>query len=362
MAGAVNGPRIVFAGAGHAALIALSLLQKRPLSAPITVISSGAEAIYSGMVPGWIEGLYPDRSMAIPLAPLMARWGVDFVHGLIEGADDGSVHLTGGARVPFDHLVINTGARSALPAPLMGGHLLAARPISGLIDGLAPHLTNGKAFVIVGSGVAGIEVAFSLKARLPSASVSLVERQDAVLASFPERFRQRVLRRLGERGVELFSGVGVAQVDATAVHLTAGTTLESGCTLAFTGPAAPAWLSATPFKTTADGFVATDGHLRSLSHPNVLAVGDSATDTVDPRPKSGVFSVRQGPLLAEAVTALATGAPLKPVSLQKRALVLLSTGGRSAIAERNGLVLEGKMVWRLKDYLDRAFVTRFRTH
>ncbi|MEM8854269.1 MAG: FAD-dependent oxidoreductase [Pseudomonadota bacterium] len=357
----MDGPRIVFAGAGHAALIALSLLQERPITAPITVISSGPEAIYSGMVPGWIEGLYPDRSMAIPLAPLMAHWGVDFVEGIIEGADDNAVHLAGGQRVGFDHLVINTGARSALPATLRHRPLLAARPISGFIEGLAPHLMDGRAFVIVGSGVAGLEVAFALKARRPAASVSLVERHSKVLATFPERFRQRVLLRLRDKGIHLLEGVRVAAVDEDAVHLDDGTRIESGCTLAFTGAAAPVWLTATPFATTDDGFIATDGHLRSVSHPNVLAVGDSATDMVDPRPKSGVFSVRQGPLLADALTALVAGTPIKPVALQKRALVLLSTGGKSAIGERNGLVVEGKLVWRLKDHLDRAFVTRFRT-
>ena len=100
--------------------------------------------------------------------------------------------------------------------------------------------------------------------------------------------------------------------------------------------------------------------MRSTSHPHVLAVGDSATREADPRPKAGVFSVRAGPPLAEAIRRRAAGLPLAPVTLQRNALVLLSTGGRSAIGTRNGLTVEGRLVWRLKDHLDQAFMAQLK--
>jgi hypothetical protein len=46
------------------------------------------------------------------------------------------------------------------------------------------------------------------------------------------------------------------------------------------------------------------------------------------------------------------------VQLQRRGLVLLSTGGRRAIGVRNGIVVEGRWVWRLKDRFDRGFIER----
>ncbi len=49
-----------------------------------------------------------------------------------------------------------------------------------------------------------------------------------------------------------------------------------------------------------EGFIAIDEFLRCQGGPHdVFAVGDVASSAVDPRPKAGVFAVRQGPVLAE---------------------------------------------------------------
>ncbi len=49
----------------------------------------------------------------------------------------------------------------------------------------------------------------------------------------------------------------------------------------------------------AAGFVLVDPDLRVVDGPgNVFAVGDVAASASDPRPKAGVFAVRQGPVLA----------------------------------------------------------------
>ncbi len=349
--------RVVFAGAGHASLIALDHLASMAPAAEIMLVSDGPSTHYSGMVPGWIEGIYPDGAMSIPLAPFAAARNVRFVDARIEGADAGTLFTSAGA-LAFDHLVLNLGAvawrNDALDTPLV----TPAKPFDALIAGLRAH-PAARAFAVVGAGPAGLETAFALRARHPAAAITVVERADEILPAFPRRFARRVLARLEEAEIDLAFGA-VAAVLPDGVTLADGRWIASQCTLAFTGAAPPPVLCHMPFARGADGFLAVDGRMRSISHPHVLAVGDVATAADDPRPKAGVFSVRSGKPLAKAVAALLGGAEPPPLKLQKRGLVLLSTGNRRAIGVRNGIVAEGRWVWRLKDRFDRAFVDRFR--
>jgi selenide,water dikinase len=123
-----------------------------------------------------------------------------------------------------------------------------------------------------------------------------------------------------------------------------------------TGPVALRWLARSGLQTDGHGFVLVDPTLRSVSHPEVFAVGDCATVEGAPHPKSGLYSVRHGEVLAVNLRNLLEGKALRPYRPQKRALVLLSCGGRYAIASRGGWTAEGWWVWRWKDGIDRRWV------
>lgn len=111
-----------------------------------------------------------------------------------------------------------------------------------------------------------------------------------------------------------------------------------------------------------DGFLAIDANLRSAGGPpDVFAAGDVATSVTHPRPKAGVFAVRQGPLLAANLRRHLCGQPLRRFRPQARWLSLISTGSRSAIATRAWLAISGAWLWRWKDRIDRAFMARFST-
>jgi selenide, water dikinase len=54
-----------------------------------------------------------------------------------------------------------------------------------------------------------------------------------------------------------------------------------------------------------------------------------------------------------------TGRSLRKFRPQREALYLVSTGERSAVGTRNGLVFAGRWVWRWKDWIDRRFMRKF---
>jgi selenide,water dikinase len=105
--------------------------------------------------------------------------------------------------------------------------------------------------------------------------------------------------------------------------------------------------------------VRVNNRLQSMSHPFVFAAGDIAAIAGQPRPKAGVYAVRQGMPLARNLRRFALGESLLPYSPQTKALALLYTGNEQAIATRGQWAAQGHWAWRWKDWIDKRFVAKY---
>lgn len=99
--------------------------------------------------------------------------------------------------------------------------------------------------------------------------------------------------------------------------------------------------------------------LESVSHAGVFAAGDVAMVLAHPRPKAGVFAVRQGLPLAHNLRSALLAEPLQPYTPQRSFLGLISTGDGGCIASRGGLALEARWLWALKDWIDRFWLAGY---
>ena len=188
--------------------------------------------------------------------------------------------------------------------------------------------------------------------------VQLVTGDMAILPGHNVRVRALAHAALRRHGVQLVAAVA-ERVESHTIVLDSGESLASDHTLLMTGAAAEPWLRQTGLATDDNGFVAINEYLQSRSHDFVFAAGDAATMMHSVRPKSGVYAVRAGPPLAANLLATLSGTPLKPYRPQRRALYLLSTGARHAIASWGPFAFDGDWVWRWKDRIDRGYIAKF---
>lgn len=316
--------RLVLAGGGHAHAIALRAFAARRPEGDISVVSPQAEVLYSGMLPGVAAGHYRPEECTIDFARLAHAAGASFIADTVRGlgAASRTLRLASGNSLSYDLLSLNVGSAVAAPPGA-----LTVKPFGAFLDAVrhAPHVA------VVGAGAAGLEIAMALRYR--GAEVTLSTDRFA----FDGRVARRIRAALERSGVELKIGAPGEGVQVWAA-----------------GARAYPWLKESSLSTDAAGFVLVDRCLRSVSHPEVFAAGDCASLRDAPHPRSGVFSVRHGPVLAEN---LAGGS--REYAPQRRQLALLTCGARYAIASWGPFSAEGAWAWRWKDSIDRRWIAGF---
>ncbi len=219
---------------------------------------------------------------------------------------------------------------------------------------------------MVGGGAAGVEVLLAMQHRLrglaPAADIAfhLLGDADTILTGHNARVRAIFTRVLEQRGVTVHLGSAVERVERGRLRLAGGGILEADAIIWATGASAPSWPTLSGLAVDDRGFIRVDERLQSTSHPCVFAAGDIASVDGNPRPKNGVYAVRAGPPLAANLRRALTGQALEAWTPQQRALALISTGDRYAVASRGGLALEGSWVWGWKNGIDRRFMRRYR--
>lgn len=373
---------VVLVGAGHAHVEVLRAFGRTPVPGlRLTLITREVDTPYSGMLPGHIAGHYTAAEMLIDTRPLArfanARLVQDDVTGLdLEGR---RVLCRGGPPVPYDILSINIGSRPNTTAvPGAAEHALPVKPMDGFLprfDALRTRVLAGRShrILLVGAGPGGVELLLAAEHRLrrdlgaaggdpASLTFTLVAAGAEILPGLPAALRTRFRAILAARGIAVETGARVVAVDAAGVTLAGEPPrrLPADEVLWTTQAASAAWLAETGLLLDPQGFVRVDAMLRATGREDVFAAGDTIAFDPAPIPRSGVYAVRAGAVLAANIRAQATGGQLRPFRPQRHALYLLATGPREAIGTRNGLVAGGAWAWWLKDRIDRRFMRRFR--
>jgi selenide,water dikinase len=363
--------RLLLLGGGHAHVQVLRSMAREPMAgAMVQLVSPYPKAVYSGMVPGLAAGHYQAGDCLIDLRALADAAHVPFVQAAATAIDAAGrqVGLDGGDTLGYDVLSVDTG--SVMRRDVIDGareHALFVRPMEAFVrlldELLALARTRALDVVLVGGGAAALELAMALQYRFVheqvGSRVTLVAGAGPLLAGYPLAVRRRAALALRRRRITVLHE-NCVHIDATHVQLANGARVPCDAGLLAIGAHAPRWLAGSGLALDARGFIATRATLQSSSHAEVFAVGDVASRSDAPHPKSGVYAVRAAAPLLHNLRRFVGGGTLRGYAPPQRTLNLLSCGGREAIASWGEVSASGRWCWWWKDRIDRAFIERFR--
>jgi pyridine nucleotide-disulfide oxidoreductase family protein len=367
--------RLLLLGGGHAHLYLLRRLARAPIrGVAATLVSPADRSHYSAMFPGYMQGTYEERQLAVDLTRLCAAVGVSFVCGSATRIDPARrIVETDAGACAFDVLSLDVGADVASidDVPGAAAHALtlrrpgAAPALRARVEGLIAERHGAEVRVCVtGGGAAAVEVSLALHRRIKDGQsapvVAMFERGPAVVPDYAPGLRQRVTDLLDSRGIRVHAHSAIVAVEPSAVVLDAGERVPADLTVWLTGPAPPSVLAGSGLPRDARGFLLVDSTLRAVDGAPVWGAGDCVALAGHPWvAKAGVYAVREAPVLDRNIRAAFGGAAPARYRPQRAFLSLLNTADGRALARWRGLSAHARWAWWLKDRIDRHFVRAF---
>jgi len=276
--------RVVIVGNGVAGMSVAEGVRRNSPTVHITIVANEPHRFYNRMGIGRL--VYDPEGMdALHLVP--PDWaqsnGIQALHGRIAARIDRAqrrLGLTGGEWLPYDRLVLTTGARASVPDPTFMDHpnaftLRTAEDAESIREYV--RTSRARRAVVVGGGVLGVEAADALHKL--GLKVALLHRADRLMnAQLDERGAGVLASYLESIGVQVVTGVQVSRYDGTpeivAAWLAHGPRVRADLFVACLGIQPNVHLAETAELDVGNG-IRVDAQMRT-SDPHILAAGDCA--------------------------------------------------------------------------------------
>ncbi|GAA1508555.1 NAD(P)/FAD-dependent oxidoreductase [Kribbella lupini] len=296
--------RIVVLGAGYTGMMAAHGIARRTRNADVTIVNP-TELFDERLRQHQVA---VGQDLVVHRIPdLVAPTGVSFVQGRATRIDavNRGVVLADGQELGYDYLVYAIGSTTprvehafTIDDPAFG------QALRGNAEGV---------LAVCGAGLTGIEAAAEAAEAYPGLRVLLLSRGEpgSMMGPKARAYLRNVLDRLG---VEVRTGVTVARVLPGAVELHGGERIPTDVTLCTTGVVQARLAADAGLAVDDAGRVTVDAALRSVSHPEVFAIGDAAAirqayGTIHGTCQSGIPT---GAHAAESITRILRGKDPRP--------------------------------------------------
>ncbi|MFO1035745.1 MAG: NAD(P)/FAD-dependent oxidoreductase [Geminicoccaceae bacterium] len=372
-------PRVVIVGAGFGGLAAAKALARSPVA--ITLVDRRNYHLFQPLLYQVATAALSPADIAWPIRSILRRQkNVEVQLGRVTGVDRNSreVLVEDGRRIPFDYLVLATGARHSYfghdeweqfapglkkidDATLIRQQVLMAFERAEVTDDveLRRRLLT---FVIVGGGPTGVEMAGAIaelarhalaedfrRIDPADARIILIESGRRLLAAFPPELSEITKTSLAKLGVEVRVGTLVTRCDAAGVtcgdhHIAAATVVWGAGVVA--SPAAT-WLGVTGDRAKR---VPVGPDLTVDGDPDIFVIGDTAlANGPDGKPVPGIAPAakQMGDYVAAVINSRVSGrSPPAPFRYRHQGN-LATIGRKSAVVDFGRIRLSGFGAWVL---------------
>jgi NADH dehydrogenase FAD-containing subunit len=275
--------RIIVLGAGYTGALAAGRLARRlhPDDVAITLVNAAPDFVERVRMHQLATG---QELRSRPFSEMFKGTGVRLEVAEVAGIDVDlrTVQVTssgGGTKeLPYDTLVYALGSGwndHGIPGVTEHAHEVASRAGALRLRERLARLRAGETVTVVGGGLTGLEAATEIAESHPHLAVSLAVR-GGLGDWLSEKGRTHVRKVLDGLGVTVHERAAVTAVEADHVTTADGRTVPAAVTVWTTGFAVHPIAGASALKTGDTGQILVDATMRSVSHPDVYAVGDAA--------------------------------------------------------------------------------------
>lgn len=361
---------LLVVGGGHAHMTVMKHLD-RFISAGhrVTVVSLSAHHYYSGMGPGLLSGIYRPEEVRFNVKKMVEDRGGRFVADRVVRVDPTrrDAVLQSGEKLTYDVASFNTGSSvPAAGAAEPSENVFTVKPIESLLRARAKIGTALKEqklqIVVAGGGPAGVEITGNLS-RLTAdlggkADITLVA-GPALLGGFSLRLKEAAESSLARRRIKVLTNAYADRYQAGALVLSDGSELPCDYLFYATGVKPSSLFADSGFPTGEDGGLLVNDHLQSVAYPEIFGGGDCICFKPRPLAKVGVYAVRQNPVLMHNLMAAMNHGRLRTFTPQRDYLLAFNMGDGTAILKWKGILINGRLGFKIKDYIDQRFMKAF---
>ena len=364
------GKHLVLVGGGHAHMtVMVNLRDYIERGHQVTLIGPSAYHYYSGMGPGLLGGIYRPQEARFHVKKMVEDRGAAFIQDTVTRIDPDRkvLLLKSGGEIAYDVVSCNTG--STVPTDedrVAGDHIFTVKPIENLIKvrqmlqaGLG---TRTPKLIVVGGGAAALELTGNLwrlvQQTETAASITVCGGRN-FLAAMPNKAQRYARESLTARNIEIIEGARVNRLQGDLAILEDHRKVAFDLALLAWGIEPSHLFRESGLTTGKDGGLLVNAYLQSVAYPEIFGGGDCICFEKRPLDKVGVYAVRQNPVLHHNLMAALEERSLQEFQPQDVYLLIYNLGNHTGIFYRGNWVWKGKMIFYLKDYIDRKFMQKF---